>query len=548
MASKQIVKARKHKVKDGESIKSLAKQAGITWQELAKFNWGTDVPERIEKYLREKVGCFKKTKDGCNYIFTSDDDPGIIYIPEPMPDKLFSTSSTNMLTVKLIDHKAVIQSDCFVRFRPKPNWKGEYGFDWMRDQLHYEIADAPAVGGIPAIGDIEFKDIIGKHYEDVSQTVLINDINGYSRNFKKDNILFTALEGEYYKGSDILFSDGTVNENYASYLSIYMKENDAPVPIEIQAFVTIKETALDELRFAVESEDAGNLTISSSTSLFKLSPGDHKLPIKIQLQKTLSSAILIKANAITRNPDGSNRTTTVGRLFVVANDKSHRKIKRVVVVEIEAGRIKWKGKKILDKKNQENYLKKFLNQALVNPEIDFVKIDVSKDEAFKNYYTYNSDIVADNRYDNSFIPIHQELTNRLNAQFANKYASYLKLFYLGSDGGSLEKDKDGNYVIWQLAGYASGKDKVVLFDVTSPGVMAHEVLHTLNLDHTFYNFAGCTYKVFNTENIMDYTDIRRGMENSTISLYHWQWVLANNSADPEPELVGDFPVLPNNIA
>ena len=54
----------------------------MTWQELAKFNWQTDVPREINEHLAKDVGCTRKTRDGKNYIFTSEDDPGIIYIPK----------------------------------------------------------------------------------------------------------------------------------------------------------------------------------------------------------------------------------------------------------------------------------------------------------------------------------------------------------------------------------------------------------------------------------------------------------------------------------
>ena len=80
-----LVKADEYKVQDGDSIKSLADQAGISWQELAKFNWGTDKPSEINKMLKRKVGCTKKTSDGINYVFSSKDDPGIIYIPKEYP-------------------------------------------------------------------------------------------------------------------------------------------------------------------------------------------------------------------------------------------------------------------------------------------------------------------------------------------------------------------------------------------------------------------------------------------------------------------------------
>jgi hypothetical protein len=68
-------------VETGDSLKSIAEANGLTWQELAKLNWKTSVPEEINWYLYRNVGCRTESPDGHNYSFRSDDDPGIIYVP-----------------------------------------------------------------------------------------------------------------------------------------------------------------------------------------------------------------------------------------------------------------------------------------------------------------------------------------------------------------------------------------------------------------------------------------------------------------------------------
>ena len=73
----------KYKVKTGDSIKSIAESVGMTWQELARLNWGTDVPDEINWYLKNFFVCTKKTADGNNYMFTSHDEPGILVLPKP---------------------------------------------------------------------------------------------------------------------------------------------------------------------------------------------------------------------------------------------------------------------------------------------------------------------------------------------------------------------------------------------------------------------------------------------------------------------------------
>jgi len=91
-----------HKVKKGESIKSLADGIGMSWQDLSKFNWGTDVPTEINKHLRDEVGCTKKTKDGYNYMFDDADNPGLMYLPKKWSEEGLATGKTHYIRVQRI--------------------------------------------------------------------------------------------------------------------------------------------------------------------------------------------------------------------------------------------------------------------------------------------------------------------------------------------------------------------------------------------------------------------------------------------------------------
>ncbi len=95
----RVVLVTRHKVKTGESLDSIAKANGLTWQQLAEFNWGTSVPEEINGFLRIQVGCTRKTADGKNYIFDSSDDPGIVNIPHPWKESGLPVDKT--YTVRL---------------------------------------------------------------------------------------------------------------------------------------------------------------------------------------------------------------------------------------------------------------------------------------------------------------------------------------------------------------------------------------------------------------------------------------------------------------
>ncbi|MBZ5626547.1 MAG: LysM peptidoglycan-binding domain-containing protein [Acidobacteriia bacterium] len=88
-----------HKVKTGESLDSIAKKHGITWEQLSQFNWETSEPKQINECLHEFVGCRQKTKDRNNYIFTSKDNPGIIYVPVKSPHYKLATGKTHRIQV-----------------------------------------------------------------------------------------------------------------------------------------------------------------------------------------------------------------------------------------------------------------------------------------------------------------------------------------------------------------------------------------------------------------------------------------------------------------
>ena len=70
-----------HKVTKGDSLESLATPVGLTWQQLAEFNWGTSLPARIHEHMRDDVGCTRFADDGVSLVFDDGDDPGLVRVP-----------------------------------------------------------------------------------------------------------------------------------------------------------------------------------------------------------------------------------------------------------------------------------------------------------------------------------------------------------------------------------------------------------------------------------------------------------------------------------
>ena len=68
-------KARKYEPQEGDTLAKIAERetaAGnrLTWQEIAKFNWGTDDPEVIDEFMRDQMGCYKRGEDK-RFVFSA---------------------------------------------------------------------------------------------------------------------------------------------------------------------------------------------------------------------------------------------------------------------------------------------------------------------------------------------------------------------------------------------------------------------------------------------------------------------------------------------
>ncbi|TWT42099.1 hypothetical protein RAS1_32270 [Phycisphaerae bacterium RAS1] len=96
----RIAQIEPHKVASGETLESLAQGAGMTWQQLALFNFGTQIPSEINEFLRDQVGCTQRTTDGNNYRFDDADDPGIVFIPAVWQQADLATDQQHIIRVK----------------------------------------------------------------------------------------------------------------------------------------------------------------------------------------------------------------------------------------------------------------------------------------------------------------------------------------------------------------------------------------------------------------------------------------------------------------
>ncbi|HEV2701293.1 MAG TPA: hypothetical protein VGV09_06670 [Steroidobacteraceae bacterium] len=107
-APRVIVEVDEHRVSTGESLDSVAAAAGLTRQDLTRFNWGTTDSKEINQRLYDEVGCTKTTLDGKNYIFDDLDEPGVVYVPTEWKQEYLETTRTHVFTVAPIERFLIV--------------------------------------------------------------------------------------------------------------------------------------------------------------------------------------------------------------------------------------------------------------------------------------------------------------------------------------------------------------------------------------------------------------------------------------------------------
>ncbi len=107
----RVAEIEEHRVQTGETLDSLARGAGMTWQQLAEFNFGTSDPDEVNQHLRDKVGTTTTAPDGVNVMFTSQDDPGIILIPRPWNQTGLATNQEHVVRARALAFQSNV-ADC----------------------------------------------------------------------------------------------------------------------------------------------------------------------------------------------------------------------------------------------------------------------------------------------------------------------------------------------------------------------------------------------------------------------------------------------------
>ena len=432
-----------------------------------------------------------------------------------------------------------IEAQCIVQFRPKNQWKGEdYGFDWMR------------LGETTDFGDTYYKDIVAEQYKESAFTNLETDGNEHSGYFKTSSSLFTKLRNEYG-----VFSvpwkknkEGKNDEYFCSWLSLYPQKTEDKTGNSISSGFT-NTKALLSLIVEVKEEPQTlkfkpnpHFTITP-TEITTKSVGIHDLKdfVTIECLEEFSTDQEIEVYAVSKDKNGKETELLAGKLMVWANDATKRKKEKVLLVEITTPPLSDSIEKIGTTAGQKELFEKYLKQALIELDIETFSLDLSSDDNLKRcgkyanetkiiaYYEDESHIPVE--YSTGYLPLQYYLNGKLKEELKAKgeneykYSKYFVAFYLGENGGKINKSN----LYKGLNGYASG-DFVVLFSGKSDETASHEFLHTKGVPHSFTNKiadsnAEYTYIYGMTENVMDYS---HNLGKPRYSLWKWQWKIANS--------------------
>lgn len=463
-----------------------------------------------------------------------------------------------------------IDALCIIEFRPRlPNY-GKFGFDFPR------VGD----NSVSGVHDMTYIGSMGTHAQNKYSGAFTPDAPPYNKfkaiiNGEFNPLVITTAE----------FIKANTREKYATpWLSLYRvpegrllvdgitadPEAGTCIAATLTLLIEVK-TEPDELRLEFDdtlftiSGGGGAVTkaepLKPKSSYFSIpqksvtvgaSGTPHTMEIEINCIKDISAIASIKAFSITTDPTTNVVTELLaGKLLIKPNNKANRKTKKIALVNVQTS-LDGTSPNTTASNGQDEVLKHALRQALIDPIIKKVDLDLYRFTDFniykngsniKGYYDYD----YANRRENTHKPrvwkdLWKYLNEKLTAQEGNKYNNYIKVYYFGSEGGNI--NTNGNFE--GLAGYSQpGENTTILFrryDVIA--TTAHEVLHSMGLDHTFESKniiptgmtktnapnGKYTFKFAITDNILDYSH-RNWIDRK--SLMEWQWEIIRATSQPE---------------
>jgi hypothetical protein len=424
---------------------------------------------------------------------------------------------------------------CYAIFRPHDQWKGEYGFDWVR----FSDEEIKTYYNYTLGNDYNTKDILGKYLsigcsknkngnpckfhikkECHASHGICLDTNGWSTKFNPgDDKQYNSYRtvnfkyGKYFKNGN-----NSHSETHEAIPLLTILKGKPPVTLKLRVYrmKADKSNIINPSNLIwVYNRNAFKI-VKREIDVATITEGSYEdFDITITCEEKYDQNIdeLIEIKLVN---DDSGSGMSCGKLRVLANDSKHRKAIKLVFVRIQTNIGNGKQNKTGAFNGEYETIQNILNQAYLELlEKTCIKLPIKN---FNKSYIKNNGKVYFINEDG------YELLNYLNSElnkYDNKYNSYFKIYSIGESR------------ITGSAGFTVlGTKASILFQGHPKTTHAHELLHSLGLPHTFVAKeikpnAEFTYKAKKTDNIMDYSHTA---SIERISTFYWQWKIMFENA------------------
>ena len=378
-----------------------------------------------------------------------------------------------------------------VEFRTSGSYQGEYGFDWIR------------MGDSGRLGDTWYANIMGNKF--VKGNLIVD----------KTKKVYDRYASYWFKTKRFLIPWKTYGKQAFKYIAPVMtlrKGASAKLTLKVE----VKEPAA---RMVYQCQTPGIFKLSK-TSIPKLRKGKHTLPdqLIITCLKEFSTDQEINVYAY----DANNTKHLAGKLIVKANDKKHQKNINISCIYVTFNKNEVK----CNISSSKAYIKKFLSQAYVNPNIRTYDLNLEqavKNKATKKFFTPKGWVYEKHIDFGSFFEF-------LNTELSKKYPNLGNTFKIYYINRKCSDDYQKESLLLGQAKFYLTKEVVILQRGLNNITAAHELLHCIGLPHSFVEdnvtFSHVAFKQYTTDNIMDYA-AQIGIP--AIATWEFQWDAIQNS-------------------
>ena len=511
--SKKIVKVTEYTVKDGDTLEKIAKNNGLELADLCKFNFGTSDKDEVAKYYWGRLGCSGLKDDG-SFKYGKDDKPGKLFIPDKNNKQTFAQDQTHEIKLKKPDLNIKKPTKCIVKFRPQTGWKGEFGFDWIRE----------------------------------NDTAMDGDKKKYKNTLDAKNTYDELLSA--YKGFKITKANDNNSEaqNSAAYINLFPADECPTMPndVTIDAVIDRRGDPPASLKFYSKTQNFDTY-IDIKAELEK-SSGKHALKIKAKTATPTDIELTVINH--THDEKGKDEKIEVGKLIFGKNNKINRLDAKVVFVPVKTNintTVQQFDDTYVD--GRIDFLKKYCKQALVSVTAEKQTFDLTVTNSFwdslkrassegigQALFTqkFNKNWVIDNpEGDGNRVILNNhhsrpgQIHDALYAGFLDKYKKfkdYYIIFLFKESGYAIDLDDNGSEDITGLNGCANDipGSNVVVFSSANHATVTHELFHAMGLHHTFDSHSKFQFEFRSTDNIMDYSH-QASPAIERIATWYWQW-------------------------